>query len=400
MRMKKENRKWLVFAVLCLAYMPGSYAQYQLSVFAPQLMETYGLSTSQFASIFTSPMIVAIFLSFLGGMISDKYGPKKVTGVAFVLAIIGLLGRIFADSYTLLFLCMAMTGFSQMFVNTNASKITGSWFEPAKVGLLMGIFSFCGQLPSGFATATTAILFKSMRGAFIAAAVFGIVVFIMWILFISDRPDSGCEMQREQQEAVPIREALSVVLKNKGVWLISICIMMVLGANVTLSTFLPTALQSMYGIDLAVCGTIASMLTLGNCIGSIAGSLTFEKVKKVRKFVPGTAALSLILVLVCWRFPNVAALYILTLLAGILLGAAMPIFFSAPVLLDGIGVRYAGTAAGVIATLQLLGAVLIPTYILTPIAGDNYTLLFSLAAVCMGVMFLIGLTLPEFGKEK
>ena len=145
--MKQKNRKWLVFAVLCLAYMPGSYAQYQLSVYAPELMSTYGLSTSQFASIFTSPMMIAIFLSFLGGMISDKYGPKKVTAVAFVLTVVGLLGRIFANSYGLLFLCMALTGFSQMFVNTNASKITGSWFEPAKVGLLMGIFSFCGQLP-------------------------------------------------------------------------------------------------------------------------------------------------------------------------------------------------------------------------------------------------------------
>ena len=30
--MSKKNRKWLVFTILCLAYMPGSYARYQLSV--------------------------------------------------------------------------------------------------------------------------------------------------------------------------------------------------------------------------------------------------------------------------------------------------------------------------------------------------------------------------------
>lgn len=53
----------------------------------------------------------------------------------------------------------------------------------------------------------------------------------------------------------------------------------------------------------------------------------------------------------------------------------MPIFLSAPVLLEGLGTKYAGSAAGVISTLQLLGAVLIPTYILTPIAGENYSLL-------------------------
>ena len=88
------------------------------------------------------------------------------------------------------------------------------------------------------------------------------------------------------------------------------------------------------------------------------------------------------------------------LLAGISLGAAMPVFFSAPIFLEGIGVRYAGTAAGVIATLQLLGAVLIPTYVLTPIAGDNYGLLFSLASICMVVMFVVSCMIPEFEKEK
>lgn len=400
--MSKNNRKWIVFVVLCLAYMPGSYAQYQLSVFAPELITAYGLSTSQFASVFTSPMIIAIFLSFAGGIISDRFGPKKVTSIAFVFTLVGLVGRIFADSYSLLFLCMALTGFSQMFVNTNASKITGSWFKPAQVGILMGIFALCGQLPSAFATATTAIFFESMKPAFIAAAVFGAVVFALWLLFIKNKPEDVREQTENQpvEEAASIKESLRVVLTNKGVWTISICIMMVLGTNVTISTFLPTALQSMYGIDLTICGAIASMITLGNCIGSILGPIVFSQVKRVRVFVSGTALSAFVFVMICWRFPSVLVLYILTLSAGILLGSAMPVFFSAPILLEGIGIRYAGSAAGVIATLQLLGAVLIPTYILTPIAGDNYSLLFSLASVCMIIMFIVGLMIPEFGDKK
>ena len=136
----------------------------------------------------------------------------------------------------------------------------------------MGIFSFCGQLPGAFATATTAFLFRSMKEAFVVSAVFGILVFVLWIMFVSDRPESTEAIEQEQQESVPLQEALQVVLKNKGVWMVAICIMMILGTNVTFSTFLPTTLQSMYGLDLTTCGTIASMLTLGNCIGSIAGN--------------------------------------------------------------------------------------------------------------------------------
>ena len=269
--------------------------------------------------------------------------------------------------------------------------------------MLMRLFALCGQIPGAFAAATTAVLFPNMKAAYVAAAVFGVLVFVLWLLFVKDRPDTLEEQEQSRntsEEQASMGECLRVVLRNKGIWCISVCIMMILGCNVTLSTFLPTALQEMHGLDLAVCGTIASMITLGNCVGSIAGPIVFQKIGKIKRFVPGIAALSFVSVLVCWRFDSVLLLYVLCLVTGTLLGAAMPIFFSAPILLEGIGIRYAGSAAGVIATLQLLGAVLIPTYILTPIAGDNYGLLFSLAAVCMLVMFVFGLLIPEFSTAK
>ena len=122
-------------------------------------------------------------------------------------------------------------------------------------------------------------------------------------------------------------------------------------------------------------------------------------IRKIKLFIPLIAVLSFVGVLICWRFASAPALYALTLFTGTVLGAAMPIFFSAPILLEGIGTKYAGSAAGVISTLQLLGAVLIPTYILTPIAGDNYSMLFTLAAACMAVMFFVGFLIPEFGSQ-
>ena len=397
--MGKIPYKWVVFGVLCLAYMPGGYAQYQLSVYAPELMSVYGLSTSQFSSVFTSPMIIAIFLSLIGGMISDKVGSKKVINISFIIAIIGVVGKIFAKSYVPFFLCMSMTGFSQMFVNINASKITGSWFQPKQMGILMGIFSLCGQLPGAFATGTTAILFDNMTVAFIAAAVFTVIVFILWILFGKDRPNKAIaqyEIENIASESVSIAKSLKVVLTNKGIWSISVCMMMILGCNVTLSTFLPSALNDRYGIDRALCGTIASMVTLGNCVGSITGPILYSKIKKIKLFVPLMAVLSFIGVFICWRFNSVPLLYILTLFAGTALGSAIPIFISAPILLEGIGINFAGSASGVISTLQLLGAVLIPTCILTPVAGNNYNMMFSLAAICMLIMFVVSFLIPEF----
>lgn len=394
--MSRNIRKWIVFAVLCLAYMPGAYAQYQLSVFAPELMVRFNLSTSQFSSIFTSPMIIAVLLSFVGGMISDRFGPKKVVAVAFGISCIGLVGRVFAVSYTAFFLCMVLVGASQTAVNANASKLTGSWFPATLISLLMGAFTLSGQLASTLATATSAAWFASMHSAYVASAIFGAVVLALWLIFVKDRPDVGNNSAEPSAENVAILDCLRVVLCNRGVWMIAICIMMDLGCTVTLASFLPTALQQMYGIELTSAGTIASMLTLGNCVGAIAGPMAFKRVGSAKRFVPSTAALSFVGVLLCWRFASIPVLYGLILLTGMALGAAMPIFFSAPILLDGIGTKYAGSAAGVIATLQMLGAIVIPTYILAPVAGENYRLMFTMTSACMAIMFVFGLFIPEW----
>ena len=42
-----------------------------------------------------------------------------------------------------------------------------------------------------------------------------------------------------------------------------------------------------------------------------------------------------------------------------------------------------GAAGGFIITLQLLGCVIVPTYIVVPLGGGSLTLYFILASVCM-----------------
>jgi NNP family nitrate/nitrite transporter-like MFS transporter len=75
-------------------------------------------------------------------------------------------------------------------------------------------------------------------------------------------------------------------------------------------------------------------------------------------------------------------------------------------LLPGIAVAYTvaagscGTAGGVVATLQLLGAVIIPTYVVGPIAGANISVFFTAAGVCMIFCFVFGFCLPELGRKK
>ena len=67
------------------------------------------------------------------------------------------------------------------------------------------------------------------------------------------------------------------------------------------------------------------------------------------------------------------------------MGGIIPTLLALPVQFAAIGPKYAGTAGGVVGTIQLLGAVVVPNYILTPIAGDNFIVLFLVSGICMPI---------------
>ena len=65
-----------------------------------------------------------------------------------------MIGRIFANSY----MPFCMHGINRFPICLSIlmhPEITASWFEQEKLGILMGIFAFCGQLQEPL-TATTA----------------------------------------------------------------------------------------------------------------------------------------------------------------------------------------------------------------------------------------------------
>jgi len=79
--MKKERYRLVILLIACIAMFSPNYAQYQLSPLAPCLMTDLGISNTEFASIFSAPMIPAIFLSLGAGILVDRFGAKKSLGL-------------------------------------------------------------------------------------------------------------------------------------------------------------------------------------------------------------------------------------------------------------------------------------------------------------------------------
>ena len=391
----KKSLKRMVIIIASIGLFSPNYTQYQLSPLAPDIIATFQLTLSQFSSIFSAPMIPAIFIGLLSGLLVDKYGMKTVIGIALIIAAVGSCLRIFAVNYTTLYSYMIMVGMGATFLNPNSAKIVGSFFPPEKVSSKVSILFASATLAMTIGFATTAF-FPSIKSAFIVAGAISVLAAGLWWIFMKE-PNKIKETVNNKMQTISMKEGLLIVIKNKPVWIIGFCLFGILACNVAMNSFLPTALIQR-GIDQVTAGMYSSITTIGYLVGCLTAPIITTKLGKMK---PVLFVMGIIAVLgagFAWQLPEGILLGAGLFIAGGAMSGMMPLLFSIPIQLPEIGAKYAGTAGGFTSTLELLGAVLVPAYIITPIAGSNMTLYFILSGACMAIVSVLVLFLPEVMK--
>ena len=156
------------------------------------------------------------------------------------------------------------------------------------------------------------------------------------------------------------------------------------------SSFMPLALAGR-GMDTVTAGSYTAVFTAGNMVGSFV-SPAIDQIWR------HTKAQILILLLTlglgtafAWCIPSGFFLFLVLLLAGIGVGGNVPLLMSMPLRSGEFTPENAGIAGGIVSTLQLLGAILLPSYIIAPIAGDDLPLFFIITGSLIAIPFVIDL---------
>lgn len=405
---------FLVGGICFMVFFTGTYGQYLLSPAAAQVMELFHITSQEYAMIFTACMLPGLALSLLSGTLCDRFGAKVTVGCALVLSAIGLVGRLFTTSFPVVLACMIVEGLGCMILTSTVAKILAPYFCGEKLNVAVGVVSSSNTVAMFIAMATTALL-PSIQVAFVISAVLALVVLLAWFTCIKkdspvvesaenasagskgadvnntgskDTPDAA---QAPAPQTAPMKESLSVCLRNKNVWCAGITLMVLMTGQIALATFLPTALQVVKGFSQESAGAVSSVYMLGAIVGSVVFPKIFNMVSSKRVL----ASVSLILIAAgvafAWNIPNFTLMCVALFVCGTLLSGFVPLLFALPVSLPEIGFRYAGAAGGLSATVNSVGLAIIPTYVLVPFftsaEGLNYQGLFLAA----GVVVLISL---------
>ena len=393
---KTPHYAYMIIALLFLFNFVANYPQYQLSPLAYLLIPQLDLSTTQFSMLFSSAMIPGIALGIVSGLLCDRFGTKRCIAITGIIAVVGAVGRIFCSDFISMFLCMLLIGISASFINNNLAKIAGTWFPPEKVSTMVGIGLAGCTFAMAFGMGTTAML-PSTTTAFVLAVIFLVVVLIGWIFLMKDHPKNA-EIVQNEAPAISVKECFCNLIKVRHIWVVGISIGMVLAGSMCLSTFLPSALQNIRGFSAESAGSIASIITFGNLFGAVLGPMLCAKIGKMKPFLFLCCLLTAVGYALAWLVPGKILIFAL-FLTGFISSSIISQLCAVPVMLPQVGIAYAGTAAGIVSTIQLICGVGIPSYVLTPIIGGNFTLLFLVGGALSVVSALLILTLPEVYRK-
>lgn len=393
---KLAVRSILIALVVAFATFAGSYSQFQLPPLQSQVMDTVGLTESQYVSAFSSPMLPGLLLSLVAGVLIDRYGFRKMIFLALIVSFVGALGRTVCHSYVPFWIAMAFTGVTPTFVQSNNAKIMSHYFPPEKISFAIGVVMLGGASASFFGSATTH-LFPSTTAAYIFSGILVAVATALWLSCIKEKKTAETAQISEPQ--VSVGEALRAVVRSGKVWRVGLCMFFVESYFMSISSTAPSALMEL-GYQPGTAGLLAGILSIGSPLGGLFGAPLAVRTGRPKLCMMVLAGITLVTFPLLWDADSAFLCGLAFFLVGFCFGTCLVTANSLPIRFPEVGQRYAGTAGGLINTILMAGGFFIPSFVITPLANGNYHRQFIICTISLGIGFLAMFLIPSIREKE
>ncbi|KKI90855.1 MFS transporter [Bacillus sp. SA1-12] len=239
------------------------------SVFAPiatEIQKIYQLTITQKSILIATPVLLGSLMRIPMGILTDRYGGRRIFVLTMLLLIFPMVGAGFADSFAMLLFWAFFIG---MAGTTFAISITyvSKWYPPQKQGLILGIAGM-GNLGSAVANFLIPSIFNSYGLSWVfwnLAIAMACMSILFWV---------GTKDGQGTNEHKTLKASLSV-LKFKETWYLSVYYFLTFGTFVTFSIYLPTFLNDLFRITALEAGIrTAIFVVLATLIRPVGGYLS------------------------------------------------------------------------------------------------------------------------------
>jgi len=190
------------------------------------LKEELLLTYTQTSLLFISPILMMVVVAIPGGLIADRIGIRKAAGIGAIIIAVGTILRgTAADASTLLaFTFIYGLGFGLSF--PNLPKLVSAWAPREKAGVATGTFATGIMTGTALPLAITMPLVfpitNTFQGVFFIWSIPPIIAAILWWILVREPKRDSIHGEPASRDKTPLLQ----VLRNKGLWMVAILLLL------------------------------------------------------------------------------------------------------------------------------------------------------------------------------
>jgi MFS family permease len=372
-----------------------------MTVLSKEMSLDLGLSPVEIGVVWGMIPFAGLFGLFIGGLLADRYGAKRVLSITCILTALAGALRGFSGDFFSLAASTFLYGLLSTIMFSGITKTAAIWFSGRQLGVANAV------LTTGFGTGFTlgamisatvlSPVLGGWRSVFFLYGAISVVIGFLWIFTVKEvaRADTPYSAAK-----VSLREAASHVLPIKSVWLMGLAMLGYVGCVQGMVGYLPYYLREAGWAAAGADGTLATFNGLST-VAAVPTAVLSDRIG-LRKAVIIPVLVITVAGVALLPLANAMAsamVWIMMVVMGICRDGSMALYNTMIMEMEGLGPAYVGTAIGLMYTISRFGSAFSPP-LGNSLTGISPGLPFFFWAA-VGVVAIVSLSLVrETGRRR
>lgn len=364
--------RWVGFAVLALAYLLAQFHRNSIAIVANNMITDLAMTGVGLGLLASGYFYAYGVMQVPGGVITDRFGPRKTATVCFALGAIGSILLGLAPNAFVALIARIMVGLGVAMVFVPAMKYFSYWFRQSEFAMLAGFFMAAGGAGALLASSPMAIMSSLVgwRGSYIIIGIFSLLTAVALWVIIRDKPDQkgfngrvllGLTKPGEehlvQSVVLPLKQSFKIIAANGSFWLLCIANFINFGISYAfISLWCGPYLQQIYGFKSGRIGVLLTLFAVFMILGSFVISKVSNRLQSRKIVLLFSFGVSFVMMLMITLKPAglpEILFYIMFILLGLVSHPITAIFATCANEMFHRSVN--GTATGIINTFSFIG---------------------------------------------
>jgi ACDE family multidrug resistance protein len=342
---KNERYRWAILAIVYLSILAFALIFQSIPPILPFVIAELRLTYAQAGLLMSLFALPGLFISLLGGFLSDRYGMKSLGTICFILMIAGTLLVALGKDVRILWSGRVIAGIGGLTLSVLLPKLLSQWFKGRELGLAMGVFNTGIPLGSviSFGLFGRIGTLWGWRVAILLTGMYSLITLVLFIILYHLPPSDKMENTSSG--------GLFASLKEMGlpIWWVGMAWLWFNAAFVSFATFAPNLfLDKGYTVEQS--GLLIGIPLLGSLFLSTPTGYMVDRFRH-QEWLIGVGGIALSILTLSFNFTS--SFLLLVILMGIFSALIpAPIYSLPPEILRP---RNLGLGFGVISTCSSIG---------------------------------------------